>query len=326
MGLDNFPQTSSSSYCRCGLNLETRSLTESPRNSSSRLSNVDCHHRRLSLQINIQEKENNGIEICEDIIKREKKKVGRKVALVDITNSNNKIGYEIQEIGHSSQSRKVEMKSLKKLEKTTVGESSNSKVVHNNQKNEMVSKKQKLISMPMQILKGRTSEREAFDCPTNNKLLLHHPTIFEPCSYPKGKPKPAGGETSAVDITTTTDGESTDFKYIKTIQISSKENSNWVVPPSTFHHLETTLAGKERRWKKRLELQTGVVGGDRRGRKRGWEFPHAKCGLVEYGLINEDLEKSKLIIIMAEEREGIVKLVELHILDSLLRETLALIS
>lgn len=179
MGLDNFPQTSSSSYCRCGLNLETRSLTESPRNSSSRLSNVDCHHRRLSLQINIQEKENNGIEICEDIIKREKKKVGRKVALVDITNSNNKIGYEIQEIGHSSQSRKVEMKSLKKLEKTTVGESSNSKVVHNNQKNEMVSKKQKLISMPMQILKGRTSEREAFDCPTNNKLLLHHPTIFE---------------------------------------------------------------------------------------------------------------------------------------------------
>lgn len=68
------------------------------------------------------------------------------------------------------------------------------------------------------------------------------------------------------------------------------------------------------------------MGGDRRGRKRGWEFPHAKCGLVEYGLINEDLEKSKLIIIMAEEREGIVKLVELHILDSLLRETLALIS
>ncbi|KGN50399.1 uncharacterized protein LOC105435648 [Cucumis sativus] len=332
MGLDNFPQTTfSSSYNHCMPNLGTRSLSESPRNSLSRLSDVDYHHRRLSLQINIQEKENNKIKICEEISKREKKKVERpKVALIDITNSYNKVRSKIQEIG-SSQSRKVEMKSLKKLKKTTTNKSSSSKVVcRSNQKNVIVSNKQKSISMSMQIPKERRArEGEALDCPRSNKLdLLDHSTIFQPCSYPKGKAKAAGGETNAVDTATTTDGGSAEFKYIKTIQISSKENSNWVVvPASRFYH---SVAGEERRWKKRVELQQAVVGGDQipnnkgwwqkqRGRKRGWEFPHVKFELVEYALINKDLEKSKFII-MAEEREGIVKLVELHILDSLLRE------
>ena len=183
MGLDNFPQTTfSSSYNHCMPNLGTRSLSESPRNSLSRLSDVDYHHRRLSLQINIQEKENNKIKICEEISKREKKKVERpKVALIDITNSYNKVRSKIQEIG-SSQSRKVEMKSLKKLKKTTTNKSSSSKVVcRSNQKNVIVSNKQKSISMSMQIPKERRArEGEALDCPRSNKLdLLDHSTIFQ---------------------------------------------------------------------------------------------------------------------------------------------------
>lgn len=174
MGLDILPQNPSSSFNCRGSNFGTRSLPESPRVSSARLSDVDCHHRRLSLQI-ISDKEN--INFFEEA-KREKEKVSKKVALVDITNNNRKIEFGKQEVGFSQ--IKVEIKSSKKLKKTAVDESRrSSKVVRKNQE-VMISKKQKLISMSMQKPKRRAREGEAFDCPTSNNLVnnLHHSTIF----------------------------------------------------------------------------------------------------------------------------------------------------
>lgn len=82
MGLDILPQTTTSPSA-------TRSLPNSPRVSSSRLSDVDRHHHRHSLDINL-DKENS--QICKEM-KQEEEQVRRKVALVDITNNNNKLVY-----------------------------------------------------------------------------------------------------------------------------------------------------------------------------------------------------------------------------------------
>lgn len=57
-------------------------------------------------------------------------------------------------------------------------------------------------------------------------------------------------------------------------------------------------------------------------RERVEEFPRANCQVLEDidALIDKDLGKWKSL-----EMEGIVKVVELHILESLLRETIAVI-
>lgn len=83
MGLDILPQTTTSPSA-------TRSLPNSPRVSSSRLSDVDRHHHRHSLDI-VLDKENSS-QICKEM-KQEEEQVRRKVALVDITNNNNKLVY-----------------------------------------------------------------------------------------------------------------------------------------------------------------------------------------------------------------------------------------
>ncbi|KAG6605686.1 hypothetical protein SDJN03_03003, partial [Cucurbita argyrosperma subsp. sororia] len=283
MGLDILPQTTTSPSA-------TRSLPNSPRVSSSRLSDVDRHHHRHSLDINL-DIENS--QICKEM-KQEEEQVRRKVALVDITNNNNKLVY---------------------------GKLKNQDVT-------MFRKHNSISTLtPTPTPTPKRKPRQRLEKKKKKSLLLRRPKSR--CRFPNGKQRPAAEE---VGRRSTADGGAGELKYIKRILTSPNWFSPTnPLNPSIFHHLETSSAavGEPRleRWNKDDDDEVlGEMVMNCRTRMmmmKGWELARAKCHVLEDidSLIDKDLGKWKKVL----ELEGVVRTFQFHILDSLLRETTATI-